>query len=51
MASQELLLMLVVEVFDDKKASNVVDHIVFFDRMEMDSVLMLTVVADGMLEF
>ena len=42
--------MLVMDILDHKKASDVVNNGVFVSRVVVDRVLVLSVVTDGMLE-
>ena len=48
MSSQELLLVLVVKVLDDEEATDVVEDGVLLGRVEVNCVLMLSVVANRM---
>jgi hypothetical protein len=48
MASQELLLVLVVKVLDDEEATDVVEDSVLLCRVEVNCVLMLSIVANRM---
>ena len=49
MASQELLLVLVVDVLEDKQPADVVDEHVLLKGVIVHSVLVLAIVTDGVL--
>jgi hypothetical protein len=51
MASQELLLMLILNVLDHKEAANVIYDVVLVLRVIIDSLLILSVVTDRVLKF
>ena len=51
MAAKELLLVLVVNVLNDQKPSNVVNDGVLVLWVIEDSVLILSIVTDGVLQF
>jgi len=46
MSSQELLLMLVMEVFQDKKSSNIIHKSILVSWVEVHGVLVLSIVPD-----
>jgi hypothetical protein len=46
MSSQELLLMLVLNIFNDEETTNVVDEGVFILGVIVDSLLILSIVTD-----
>ena len=50
MTSEELLLMLVMDILDHKKASDVVNYGVLISRVVVDSILVFSIVTDGMFE-
>ena len=50
MASEELLLVLVMQILNHKQAPDIVNNRVLINRMKVDSVLELSIVADGVLQ-
>ena len=46
MASQKLLVVLVMKVFNDQQTSNIIDQSVFNSGVEVDSVLVFTIVTN-----
>ena len=51
MTSEELLLMLVMNIFNDKKTTDIVNDGVLVSWVIVDCVLIFTVVTNGMLKF
>ena len=47
MASQKLLLMFIMNIFENEKTSDVVNESVFLSRMEVNHVLILAIETDG----
>ena len=51
MASQKLLLMFIMNIFKNQKATDVVNESVFFSRMEVNHVLIFSIETDRVFQF